>query len=62
MDIDIKPLSTGWWQLKGEGPENWAQVPHWPCSEDIIREHAFPGASKLFLRAASELAHQEGER
>lgn len=43
-------LSSGYWHLRGKGSCNWAQPPYWPCSEEVLRLHAFPEASEEFLR------------
>lgn len=35
----------------------WAlQPPHWPCTEQVLREHAHPGASDAFIAEAVESA------
>lgn len=52
MEIEIQRLDTGYIHIRGEGPCNWAQPPHWPCPEDILRNSAFPEASEEFIRAA----------
>ncbi len=52
MIITVKKLSTGYWHIRGHGPCNWAQPPHWPCSEETLRDHAFPQASEEFLKIA----------
>ena len=52
MNITVKRLSSGWWHIRGEGPENWAQPPEWPCSENSLREYAASGASDRFIQAA----------
>ncbi len=54
MLIRVKQLATGYWHVRGIGPCNWAQPPTWPCSEETLREHAFPEASEEFIRAALE--------
>ncbi len=51
MTISIKPLSSGYYQIRGDGPCNWTQPPYWPCAEHVIRESAFPQASEEFIRA-----------
>jgi hypothetical protein len=51
-DISVKRADNGWWHIRGQGPCNWAQPPHWPCSEATLREHAFPEASEGFIRSA----------
>ena len=58
MTITIQRLSSGYYHIRGEGPCNWAQPPRWPCSEDVLRQHAFPEASEPFLRAAVTLSQQ----
>lgn len=55
--IKITKLSTGYYHVRGVGPCNWAQVPHWPADEQTIRAHAFPEASEAFIRAAVAAAH-----
>lgn len=50
--ISVKKLSTGYYRVRGDGPCEWAQPPHWPCSEETLREHAFPEASERFIAAA----------
>lgn len=50
MRLQIKKLSSGYVLLRGEGPCNWAQPPHWPCNEETLRAHAFPEASERFIR------------
>lgn len=52
MTISAKRLASGYWHIRGDGPCNWAQPPTWPCSESVLREHAFPEASEAFIRAA----------
>lgn len=52
--ITAKRLESGWWHIRGRGPCNWAQPPHWPCSEQVLRQHAFPEASDVFIRSAME--------
>ncbi len=51
MKIDIKKLSSGYYHIRGRGPCNWTQVPHWPCDEQTIREHCFPQVSEEFIAA-----------
>ena len=50
--VDIRKLSTGYYHVRGDGPCNWAQLPHWPADEQTIRAYAFPEASEEFIRAA----------
>ena len=52
----IRRLSSGWYHIHGDGCCEWAQVPYWPASEEVIREHAFPEASETFLRAVIALS------
>ena len=47
--MKIDRLSSGYWHLRGDGPCEWAQPPHWPCDEATLREHAFPEASEKFI-------------
>lgn len=49
-------LSSGYWHIRGEGPCNWAQVPIWPCGEDLLRANIHPEASEEFIRAAIDAA------
>ena len=56
--IIIQRLESGYWHIRGNGPCNWAQPPHWPCDEATLRAHAFPQASEAFIRAV--LARLEG--
>lgn len=57
--LTVKRLSSGYWHVRGQGPCNWTQVPHWPASESDIRAHAHPEASEQFIRQAARLATQE---
>jgi len=57
MTITITQLPSGYWHIRGRGPCNWAQPPHWPCSEEVLRAHAFPQASEEFF--ADALAEHE---
>ena len=60
--IAIRRLESGYWHLRGTGPCEWAQPPHWPCDEETLRQHVFPEASESFVRAclaAAELARVE---
>jgi len=50
--VTIRRLSSGYYHVRGSGPCEWAQPPHWPCSEAVLREHAFPEASERFIRTA----------
>lgn len=52
MVITAKKLESGYWHIRGVGPCNWAQPPHWPCSEKVFREHVFPEACEEFIRSA----------
>jgi hypothetical protein len=54
--ITAERLPSGYWRVSGRGPCNWAQVPHWPCSREVIEEHAFPEASTDFIREAAATA------
>ncbi len=49
--ININKLQSGYFYISGNGPCNWTQPPCWPCTEDAIRDHAFPEASESFLGA-----------
>ena len=48
--LEITKLSSGYYHIRGNGPCNWAQVPNWPCDEEILRLHVFPEASENFIR------------
>ena len=50
--IEAKRLESGFWRVQGNGPCEWAQPPHWPCSEAMLRQSAFPEASESFIRDA----------
>ena len=54
--MDIHRLSSGYWHIRGQGPCNWIQTPHWPCDEEVIRNHAFPQASEKFIRSVIKKA------
>jgi hypothetical protein len=51
MDLSIVRLPSGYYHIRGKGPCNWTQPPHWPCNDAVIFTHAFPQASIQFLRA-----------
>jgi hypothetical protein len=53
--IEIRQLESGYFHIRGRGPCNWAQPPSWPCSEEMLRQHAFPEASDAFIRAVLAL-------
>jgi hypothetical protein len=53
--ITVRRLDSGYYHICGRGPCNWAQPPEWPCSEEVLRKHAFPEASDEFIRAALRL-------
>jgi hypothetical protein len=59
-NITVEQLPSGYYHVRGVGPCNWAQPPHWPCDEDTLRAHAFHEASEEFIRSA--LAQSRGER
>lgn len=50
--LEIRRLESGYYHIRGRGPCNWAQPPHWPCSTEVLRAHAFPEASEQFLLEA----------
>ena len=54
--ISVKRLESGWYHVRGRGPCEWAQPPTWPCSEETLREHAFPQASDEFIAEACRKA------
>ena len=60
--ITVKRLSTGYVMLKGSGPCEWAQVPEWPCSKAVLREHTFAEASISFRRECEEMLEAGQER
>ena len=55
VKIEITRLSSGYYHIRGIGVCNFAQPPEWPCSEEMLREHAFGQASEVFVRAALAL-------
>jgi hypothetical protein len=59
-ELKVTRLSSGYWHIRGQGPCNWAQPPHWPCDEEMLRSHAFSEASEEFIRAAVTLAQKAG--
>ena len=60
--IAVKRLSTGYVMLKGDGPCEWAQVPEWPCSKAVLREHTFAEASIAFRRECERMLEAEQEK
>jgi hypothetical protein len=56
ISISIRRLTSGYYRLKGRRSCDWSQVPSWPCSEEVLREGAFPGASEAFFQACMEEA------
>jgi hypothetical protein len=52
----IRPLDSGYWHIRGEGPCNWAQPPTWPCDPKVLDEHFFVQAGDRF-RAAVHAAN-----
>ena len=57
--IKAKQLESGYWHVRGNGPCEWAQPPHYPCDEETLRAHAFPEASEEFIREASDPTEQK---
>lgn len=55
--VTVKRLSSGFFHIRGRGPCNWSQPPHWPCSEAELRAHAFPEASEEFFLEALRMSH-----
>lgn len=51
----VTKLPSGFYHVRGHGPCNWAQPPNWPCSENDLREYAFPQASEEFFQSAMRL-------
>ena len=58
-DVSVRRLSSGYWHLRGQGPCSWAQPPSWPCSERVLREHAFGEASEEFIQSCLRLLPKE---
>jgi len=58
--IVVMLLESGYYHVRGDGPCNWAQPPAWPCSEEVLRQHAFPEASEAFIREAMVSAEKGG--
>lgn len=56
MSVTARRLESGWWHVRGTGPCEWAQPPHWPCDEATLRANAFPEASEMFIRATVNAA------
>ena len=64
MEIKIYQMLSGYWHIRGDGPCNWAQPPHWPCSIQEVRANAFPEACEQFFQAVEDILetiNQEGE-
>lgn len=57
--LGVRRLESGYWHLRGTGPLNWAQPPHWPCDEATLLAHAFGQASEAFVLACLEAATDE---
>jgi hypothetical protein len=51
-EIDVRRLPSGYWHVRGRGPCNWSQPINWPCSEEMLRHYAGPGASEEFIADA----------
>lgn len=51
--ISIKRLSSGYWLVRGHGPCNYSQPPHWPTDAETLRRHAHPEAGPQFLAEAA---------
>lgn len=62
MRIRVHQLPSGYWHVRGDGPEEWAQPPTWPCDEATLRSHAALEASGRFIRAALAAARSEERR
>ena len=54
--ITARQLPSGYWHVRGRGPCNYSQPPHWPCDEQTLRANAHPEASDEFLRTAIDAA------
>lgn len=52
VTIVSRRLSSGYWLIKGDGPNNFAQPPYLPCSKETLLEHASPEASGEFIEEA----------
>ena len=50
--ITVQRLESGWYHVRGAGPCNWSQPPHWPATEAELREHAHPEAGEAFFAVA----------
>lgn len=59
--LTITRLPSGYYHIRGHGPCEWAQPPIWPCSEDVLRSHAFSQASEHFLQQAIRAARHASE-
>jgi hypothetical protein len=59
--ITVQKLSSGYYHVRGDGPCEWSQPPHWPCSEDVLRTHAFPEASERFIQSALEAMPEDND-
>lgn len=56
--VTVKRLSSGYFHVRGFGPENWAQPPRWPCDEETLRAHASSGACEAFIQEALKAAER----
>lgn len=67
MTLTIRRLDTGHWSIRGTG-YLYAQPPHWPCSESVLRAHIanLNGSSNravdAFVREAMKRAASDCER
>ncbi|MGH2878982.1 MAG: hypothetical protein ACRDK4_05160 [Solirubrobacteraceae bacterium] len=61
-EITVKRLESGYYQVRGRGPCNFAQPPRWPCDEETLRAHAFPEASEAFIQEVLRMMERLTER
>ena len=55
-EIRTTRLSSGYWHIRGVGPCNYSQPPHWPCDLDTLKAHSHPEAGEAFLRRAAKVS------
>lgn len=49
--LRVSRLLSGYWLIRGDGPCEWAQPRHWPCSDAELDAATFPEASPAFRAA-----------
>lgn len=59
IPLRIKQLPSGYWHIRGNGPEEWAQPANWPCSERELRAACGLGASHKFIQQCIEAMRKE---